>query len=244
MGPKTKWSKAQDKTSTGYLSFQGTPAKGIFHHLPLGWSQNSHFYNLLTHRASLEFWRLVGGWSGQLRQKKYTQKKKKPEARAEERKKSQTALTILLSTGTGRDEKGAPNQAPLVHSGPVKPMACSRRLKNICHVILNLKGLQYEFQNVLERISRVSLKTYSRRLDFLRIFSRYFILGTYFMMQNWTGLVLNAEAPKRGTCSLTPTKGQVLPFLAPSLGTGWVPGPWAARLKGTRLVWYVMREGT
>ncbi len=45
-------------------------------------------------------------------------------------------------------------------------------------------------------------------------------VGTYFMMQNWTGLVLIAEAPKRGTCYLTPTKGQGLPFLAPSLNIG------------------------
>jgi hypothetical protein len=54
-----------------------------------------------------------------LRQKHIPKKRKKPEARAEERKKSQTAV-ITLSTGTGRDEKGAPTiQAPLVHSGPV-----------------------------------------------------------------------------------------------------------------------------
>ncbi len=97
-------------------------------------------------------WNSVGWWGliRSIEAKKIYPKKEKI-LRPGLKKKSQTALTTLVSTGTGRDEKGAPTPAPLVPSGPVKPMACSRRLKNICHVILDLKWLKYEFQNVLDQ---------------------------------------------------------------------------------------------
>jgi hypothetical protein len=139
------WGPRQDIDRISFMSRD--PSQGNHSWLASGLEPKLSFLQSSYIQGLFGILQVGGGLIRSIEAKKNIPKKrKKPDARAEERKKCQTALTTLVSTGTGRDEKGAPIQASLVHWGPVKPMAFSRRLKSICHVILNLKGLKYEIQ--------------------------------------------------------------------------------------------------